>query len=274
MKSRTTKQNRSGEQSGVRLTTALALSVGLIMASTLAASTASAQIVPGGSVVEGKTIGDWGFEWWQRFFGHTSTDPVFDTTGAFQNVDQTPPVFFACAAGGPAGGVAVTRNFTVPADQHILVSLMSIGVWWEPADGADFCPVVVPGIIDATTALSFSLDGVPISQANLFNNHREPSTLNLTTVVAVGNPFAPDGVYPGSCSDGFFVMIEPLSPGEHIIECGFTHPQGGLLNHTNVITVLPAGASVPSVSPLGLAVLMLLFTGVGVWVLRNHAQRI
>jgi hypothetical protein len=244
------------------------------MASALAAPTASAQIVPGGSVVEGKTIGDWGYEWWQYWFGVTSPDPISDTTGQFQNVGQTPPVFFTCAAAGPAAGVPVVRTFTVPADRHILVSLFSVGVYYEPGiDPPDVCTNALPAFVEQTTSLSFSLDGVPISSANLRANHRETSALGQTAHIVPGNPYFPAGDYPGSCGDGFFVMIEPLSPGQHVIECGFTHQNGGSLNHTNVITVLPSAASVPSMSPLGLALLVLVFGGIGVWVLRNPAQR-
>jgi 6-phosphogluconolactonase (cycloisomerase 2 family) len=149
------------------------------------------------------------------------------------------PVFFTCGAAGAAAGVSVTRSFTVPEDQYILVALSTIGVWFEPGiDPPDFCTNGAPAIVDATTSLSFSLDGVPISQVDLFANHREPSSLNQTAVVVPGNPYAAPGSYPGSCSDGYFVMIEPLPPGPHVIECGFTHSNGAVLDHTNEFSIL------------------------------------
>jgi hypothetical protein len=229
-----------------RRTAAVLLSLSLLAASGLWAQPASAQIVPGGSTVEGKTIGNWGFEWWQWVFGITSPDPMIDTTGAAQSAGQAPPVWYTCGAAGPATGNAVTRNFSVPADQHILVSLFSVGVYFEDTDPANLCTEIVPDFVSQTTALSFSLDGVPISQANLFTNHRETSSLDLTTVVVPGNPYAPPGIYPGSCSDGYFVMIEPLP---------------------HVITVLPPAAPVPLLSPAALVLIILVFMGVGTWLL-------
>jgi 6-phosphogluconolactonase (cycloisomerase 2 family) len=218
----------------------------LVACVVMAPQPVSAQIVPGGDTVEDSdgtpvTIGDWGFQWWQWVFGidSTSRDHWSDTTGAKQNFIQMPPVFFTCGAAGPAGGVPITRRFTVPADYYILAGLSTGGVYYEIGiDPPNICTELIGADIDQTSSLSFSLDGVPISQADLFNNHRETSALDLTAVIAPGNPYFPPGSYPGSCADGYFVMIEPLPPGPHVIECGFTHPNGGLLDHTNEIYVL------------------------------------
>jgi hypothetical protein len=160
-----------------------------------------------------------------------------DEDGRRQWVGQTTPVFFTCGAAGAATGFEV-RRFFVPADQYILVALSTIGIWYEPGiDPPDICTNFLPTEVDMTTSLSFILDAVPISQVDLFANHREPSSLNQTAVVVPGNPHAAPGSYPGSCSDGYFVMIEPLPPGPHVIECGFTHPNGAVLDHTNEINV-------------------------------------
>jgi DNA-binding beta-propeller fold protein YncE len=230
---------RTIDRSRIRPASMACVLVGLLLGCVLGAPPALAQIVPGGSTVEGKTIGDWGFEWWQWVWGITSVDPLIDTVGTRQFAGQMPPVFFTCGAAGAAAGVPVTRSFYVPADQYILVALSTIGVWYEPGiDPPDICTNGAPAEVDMTTSLSFSLDGVPISQADLFNNHREPSSLSQTAVVVPGNPYAAPGSYPGSCSDGYFVMIEPLPTGPHVIECGFTHPNGAVLDHTNEINVL------------------------------------
>ena len=75
------------------------------------------------------------------------------------------------------------------------------------------------------------------------------SSLNQTAVVVPGNPYAAPGSYPGSCSDGYFVMIEPLPPGPHVIECGFTHSNGAVLDHTNEFSILePHGVDVAIVA--------------------------
>jgi 6-phosphogluconolactonase (cycloisomerase 2 family) len=237
-------ETNDGHQASERspsATKALARILTVVLGSALLGSAlpASAQIVPGGSIVEGKTIGDWGFEWWQWIYGITSPDPWADTTGSIQNVGQIPPVFFTCGATDAAGGSPITRRFTVPADQYILAALSTGGVYYEPGiDPANICTEVIGAEIDQTSSMFFSLDGVPIPENDLFDNHRETSTLNQTSVIVPGHPYLPPGAYPGSCADGYYVMIEPLPFGPHVIECGFTHPNSAYLDHTNEIYVL------------------------------------
>ena len=197
-----------------------------------------AGIVIPGSIVEGKSIAEWSGDWWnwlvkERF----ETNPATDTTGAFANLNQSGPVFFIAGTFGES--TPYVRNFTVPTDKYLLIPIVNY-VFWAPEDGAtesDIRSLAVSNV-NSISALTFEFDGTQL--ANPFD-HREatPSggfTLNYGPLL---NQIGLSDMPRLAVSDGYWVMIEPLSAGDHTFRMSATQPGQFTSDVTLNITAVP-----------------------------------
>jgi len=213
----------------------------------LTAVTVSAQsfIAPPESLPGGLSYQEWSAKWWQWAWAIPySINPIFDTTGANCDVDQprSGPWFLAGTSGFNA-----TRNCTVPAGRMIFFPIVNLGNDYPcldlsktpPRINRDFQPG--PGqsleqfltigyganygarqYLDHVTALSASLDGIPVQDLTL---PPENSKYRATSPMFVFNgdrslleTYDPC-VGPGhlAVSDGYWIMLKPLSPGSHTL---------------------------------------------------------
>ena len=169
------------------------------------------------SKVKGHTIGEWSADWWKWALSFSSPDnPITDTTGANANLGQKGPVYFLA---GTSGGEA-SRTFTVPGNKPILVPLL-VGELSQLEVGLDKTPQEVRQMAadqaDLIDSLHLTIDGVAVG--NLFD-YREASP-DFSFTAAAGNPIGvPAGDSGVAVADGYFVMLRPLGPGEHVIEFG------------------------------------------------------
>jgi hypothetical protein len=171
----------------------------------------------------GRTMGEWSAKWWRwALKAPVSSNPTFDTNGAFCDVGQQGPVWFL--AGMFWGGTA-ERNCNIPRGQYILFPIATAfwinSAWDEPsnteADYRQFANDNLPKPIG--NDLEATLDGTPI----IFNPKtpivRTQSPV-FTATFPIDNPFGvdPSGLtgYP-IVSDGFWVMLPPLTPGAHVL---------------------------------------------------------
>ncbi len=196
---------------------------------------ASQFIFPPDSVPFGMTYGDWSAAWWQYALSiPASTNPIFDETGALCGIAQGGgPVFFLNPSGAP--GSLITRTCTVPA-RHAL---------WVPLT-INECSTIEPPPSNGSTPQELRTcsgtiaDGISIRSLKLTVDHVRVRDLeSFRTVspffdftVPTDNIFGVNNVTGGSSvSDGYFVMLKPLSPGNHVIhhEGAFvTGPAAGL----------------------------------------------
>jgi hypothetical protein len=145
---------------------------------------------------------------------------MLDTTGAFCDVDQHGPVWFLT---GVFGGSTAERTCTVPGGKHILFPIANY-IWINsaldnPADTeTDYRQYANKGLHPSIGGdLEATLDGKPI----VFNPGtpitRSQSPV-FTATFPADNIFGIDPSlltgYP-IVSDGFWVMLPPLEPGEH-----------------------------------------------------------
>lgn len=173
--------------------------------------------------VLGKTIGEWSATWWQWSLSiPAATNPMLDNSGIFCDVAQKGPVWFL--AGIFIGGTA-ERNCTIPNGKYILFPIANAfwinSAWDDPnnteADyrqfANDFLPPSVGGDLEAT------LNGNPI----IFNP-KTPIIRSQSPVFSA--KFPADNIFaldPGILtdfpivSDGFWVMLPPLSKGTHVL---------------------------------------------------------
>ena len=188
---------------------------------TLTAAAATVEVVPGGSTVAGKPIGEWTADWW-NWANSVSPNVFNDTTGAQANDNQSGPVFFV--AGTSSGSPAVTRNFTVPQGKYVLFPLINWIVANGPDPGfastAEEAPALVDGTVDVAQLVA-QIDGVDVPD---LASHREQSPINFTLNVAPDSTGAfPPGTYTDANSDGYWIMLAPLPAGEsHSLHFGGT----------------------------------------------------
>jgi len=198
----------------------------------------------------GMTYGEWSAVWWQWAVSFPATiNPMLDLTGADCALGQSGPVWFL--AGTP--GFPATRTCTVPTGKAILFPIVNV------IDDANSCPPGTPGggqpapgqsledflrqdaatYIDPVDILEVEVDGVALH--DLFN-YRAPSRLFPFTgdpsLTAVFDPCITGSSQPG-VSDGYWIMLAPLSAGTHTI-----HFKGGISSVfatevTYHLTVLP-----------------------------------
>jgi hypothetical protein len=193
---------------------------GLIAFVVIAPSNTLAGVVP---TVLDKSIGEWSAKWWQWALSiPASSNPMLDNNGSFCHVGQKGSVWFLA---GIFSGGTVNRNCTVPNGKAILFPIAN--AFWINSAGddpnntesdyrqfaIDALPHPVGEDIEAT------LDGKPI----IFNP-RTPITRSqspvFTATFPTDNIFGLDpSVLTGYpiVSDGFWVMLPPLSRGPHIL---------------------------------------------------------
>jgi PEP-CTERM motif len=201
-----------------------------------------AGIVVPGSTVEGKTIAAWTGDWWNWLVKEGfATNPANDPTGAFANLNQTEPIFFV--AGGFGDSTPVVRNFTVPTNKYLLVPIINY-VFWVPEDGADEAAVraLSKSNVDSVTNLRFEFDGSLLANPQ---SHREASPaggfqLNYGPLLReIGLSNMPRL----SVSDGYWVMLEPLTAGNHTMRISAQQPGQFTSNLTLNLTAVPEPSS-------------------------------
>ena len=191
--------------------------------SVLAAS-GNPRVAPIGSRVHGLTYTEWSVKWWQWLLSiPADQSPTFDTTGEDCAVGQSGHVWFL--AGTPGG--SATRTCTVPPGTSLFFPIINAEFdypcpdpGFQPAPGQSleaFLTENVTTLIDAVKDLALEIDGVAVEN---LGNYRVTSPL----FEFVGHPSLTavfDSCITGSSqpavSDGYWVMLPPLSRGSHTI---------------------------------------------------------
>jgi hypothetical protein len=197
----------------------------LVVAVVPAAAAANPGVVPSTGAYAGSTHGQWSEAWWRWAMSIAAAQsPLADTTGAQCGVSQSGPVWFL--AGTPGG--QATRRCTIPAGKAILFPI--INAEWSVAEanasgGGCFVPGVISGTseqalracaaaqIDHVTAVEASVDGTSLRD---LQQYRVVSGLFSFNAVD-GNVFGVPTGTTSSVSDGYWVLLAPLSPGLHTI---------------------------------------------------------
>lgn len=199
------------------LLAALALSVPLLSVSPAPADDGdSGKVIrPNGKNL--KVYQDLSAAWWNWALAEPeATNPVVDSTGEFGHLGQSGSVWFLAGTfGGP-----VTRTITIPEGKHIFFPISNF-VAWFPEDGATEAEIraIANENVDLTTVLECSIDGKPVKK--LFQKHRAETpafTLSLPPGGLLDDigAFPPGDRFP-AVSDGYWVLLRPLSPGQHTI---------------------------------------------------------
>ena len=231
---------------------ALALTVNLLPA--------QAGVLAPGSIYDGKTLGEWSAEWVKYVYSIPEFQgPLYDTTGEKASINQSGSVFFLV---GSFTGESVTREITVNENQLLFLPLINI---WNnnfplaennpPQTGEELANAIKP-VIDAIDSLFFNLDGVALSMDELFQHRETPAPFNVT--LPENNFYGePAGSSSVVASDGYWLMVEPLSIGTHTISFGGTISALDFQqNNTYEISVVSVPEPTAIVGLLGLGLCM------------------
>ena len=208
-----------------------------------------------GSSFAGQTLGEWSADWWKAvletpFDQNPIVNPDADgsLTTAFN--DPSNPVFYLTGVLLP-DLVPINRQVTVTEGKGIFFPLINTVNILDPSNPqtVEELRAEAAAVIDGVDSLFATIDGVEIP--NLFDRREQSPTFNVN--LPDGNLFGvTPGVYGPGVSDGYWLMVTDLDPGEYTISFGGS--VGDVVqDNTYTVNVVP----VPEPSTLG-------FIGVGI----------
>jgi hypothetical protein len=192
---------------------------------------ANPRVFPPGSMPYGASFPEWTARWWKWVLGiPAASNPLLDSSGEFCSQGQSGPVWFlAGTVGGPA-----SRSCSIPAGRAIFFPIVNVEIdapcpfpecaaaltaedcAADPA-GCEACLAgAAADFANSVTALDVELDGNALG--SLFD-HRSASGLFTTTANVSLQAFDTciTGELQPFASDGYWVMLAPLRPGEHTL---------------------------------------------------------
>jgi hypothetical protein len=223
-----------------------AIATGIMIASGLLALTggplvSEAGAVPPPAVVENQTYGasygEWGARWWQWVLSiPAAVNPVLDQSGANCARGQYDTVWFLA---GSFGG-SVTRVCTVPAGKPLFFPLLNGGAF-KPKGFESLLDLrnLAGASLNTAAALVCKVDGADCA-ADLFKFRASTPSF---TVIAPAKGLIPPGqlTVPGNTdsmvADGYWMLLQPLPPGQHTVKLGGTMADGFTVDVTYLLTV-------------------------------------
>jgi len=166
----------------------------------------------------GATYGEWSARWWQWLLSiPAAVNPNLDATGDNCTQGQKDDVWFLA---GTFGGTA-TRACTIPAGKPIFLPLIN-NIAFKPNGKETLLDLraLAAGLIDTVNVnvLRATIDNQPVPNLSKFRV-RSPS---FTVITRSGGLLPPGNLtLPGNTdslvSDGYWLLLSPLSAGTHII---------------------------------------------------------
>jgi hypothetical protein len=164
-------------------------------------------------------------EWCQWAFSiPAGVNPLSDTQGTNAPVGEHGRVWFLAGLVGPPGGT-VTRDCSVPENVQFffpVVNFVDVNTPYEcgqkePLTASQLRDQIAP-LVDQAVEVYATLDGCPIT-----NVQRVKSTVFVATfpadnefTVACGS-LVSAGVHSPCVADGYYVLLNPLNPGQHTL---------------------------------------------------------
>jgi hypothetical protein len=185
----------------------------------------------------GSTYGELSARWWQWLLSiPKAVNPNLDPSGADCMLGQVDDVWFLA---GSFGGV-VERSCMVPTGKPLFFPLINTVVF-KPQGGETLLDLrgQAAAFIDAVIELECTLDGAPCFEDRARFRVRSPSF----SVMAPAKGLVPPGELsvPGNTdpivSDGYWLLLDPPSPGSHVIKFKAATGTGFSLDVTYNLTI-------------------------------------
>lgn len=209
-------------------------------------------IYPVNSSPFGKTYGQWSAEHWKYIMSIPyASSPLNDQSGANCDVGQSGPVWYLagtfCPNPEPCAIATATRDCTVPYGKAIFFPIIDVECSTYEGNGTTDAELraCASGFQDLAAGMSAEIDGVSVENVN---SYRVQSPLFTMGPFPADNILgAPAGTTTPSVSDGVFLMVKPLSLGDHTIHFAGGIPAFGfgldVTYHLHIVTT--QGAAQP-----------------------------
>jgi hypothetical protein len=194
-----------------------------------AAGTQKPRIAPPQSRSHGHTYGEWSAIWWQWVLGiPADRNPLTDPDGRFCAEEQSGPVWFLAGT----FGTSVERSCTIPTGRAIFMPAYN----WIFGAGAFDCDPSVPGVAcdvqtlqaaaaantEKAAVLDVFVDGVRVDNPRQYRG-TSPMPFSITYPESSVTGL-PAGTYYPQVSDGYWLLLHPLPPGQHTISIRLLAP--------------------------------------------------
>lgn len=179
----------------------------------------------------GSTYAEWGAKWWQWLLSvPAATNPNLDLTGLDCSKGQTGQVWFLAGTFDSNAG-AIRRTCAVPTGVSLFFPIQD--TLFGAGAGDCLTPGINPGPCqedalraaaaanqDNPQVLSAIVDGVSLQQLTRYRFQSPFFAYTLpdeNVLQALGVP-DPKGTYFPAVTDGYWIMLTPLTPGTHTIQ--------------------------------------------------------
>lgn len=181
---------------------------------------ANPKVLPPQSEAYGMSYGEWSAAWWQwAFLIPADRNPLLDPTGANCAEGQTGKVWFLA---GTTGGGPVFRSCNIPHGKALFFPIVNVSAARAfndcspdpniPCD-IEWLRNVARQYVDQVM-LEVVVDGVGLHS---LNNYRAQSPPFIATFPENAIFGVPAGIYSPVISDGYWIMLAPMSAGEHTV---------------------------------------------------------
>ena len=203
-------------QSYTKLTPLLSIGILLALAQVSVQQILADEINPGlyssNSNPYGIPFANWTAKWWQWFIGiPNSQQPFADATGEKCGTNQGGPVWYLVGAAGK-----VERTCTIPSDKAILFPILDTECSYSESPSLKTQEDLRKCALDANkdAIIKASVDNQEIKVVDKYR-----VTSNIFNVTYPNDPVFPtNSNFSQAVSDGWFIFLEPLKPGEHVIK--------------------------------------------------------
>ncbi|MFI5381230.1 MAG: hypothetical protein ACHRHE_18185 [Tepidisphaerales bacterium] len=200
-------------------------------------------VAPPHSRPDGASYNTWATRWWQWAFSiPANINPLLDDTGQNADVGQSGDVWFLA---GTWGNGTVDRKVAIPADKALFFPVINSVYVNTPAygdnpwseDQENFLRAYNAAAIDGATDVACQVDGQAVKHLDHYR-FATPDDREYMVDMPDNNLFGIDpGTYGPTEDDGYYLMLAPLSPGEHTIHFIGALASGFALDVTYHITV-------------------------------------
>jgi hypothetical protein len=195
---------------------AIILGIMVLAPMVAAAGNPNPGVVPVNSNFHGKTYGEWSAEWWKWSLSIPYTNnPVRDESGEFCAEGQSGNVWFLA---GTWGG-NITRNCTIPTGKALFFPIINYECSQIEGNGNNEQELrynTTP-TINNVTFKEVIIDGKNLKDLDKYRVTSGLFVFWLPPDNVLGIETGPDGNSSISVSDGYWVMLTPLSAGKHTI---------------------------------------------------------
>ena len=180
------------------------------------------KVLPPNSHSYGKSLAQWSAEWWKWGMSHPLAGHPFNDDPSFQVTSgQSGKVWFLAAPGGSP----VVRTCTIPNGKALFICV--IGAEASDLEGLGNTEAeqraMAASFADMIVEPFCTVDGVPLQNIGDYRVSSPQFTFTAPTPWVFGTT----GGTGTSVSDGYFVMLTPLSTGAHTLHYGGSFDFGG-----------------------------------------------